>query len=96
MVAIREEIREIEEGKADKENNAIKNAPHTMAMVTVENWDKPYSREKAAFPTNHTKKDKYWPKVTKIDDGYGDRNLVCTCDPIESYESDTSIDIKKL
>jgi glycine dehydrogenase len=86
MIAIREEIREIEEGKADKDNNVVKNAPHTMAMVTVEEWDRPYTREKAAFPTAHVKDDKYWPTVTKIDDGYGDRNLMCTCDPIETYE----------
>lgn len=94
MIAIREEIRDIEEGKVDKDNNVIKNAPHTMAMVTSDEWDKDYSREKAAFPTKHTKMDKYWPKVTKIDDGYGDRNLVCTCDPIESY--DQPIEIKEL
>ena len=86
MVAIRQEIREVEDGKVERNQNVINQAPHTMAMVTVENWDRPYSRELAAFPTTHVKADKYWPTVTKIDDGYGDRNLHCTCEPIESYK----------
>ena len=85
MHAIREEIREVEEGKTDREINIIKAAPHTMAVVTAEEWDKPYSREKAAFPTYHVKVDKYWPTVGKIDDGYGDRNLMCNCEPVENY-----------
>ena len=85
MHSIREEIREIEEGKADKDTNLINGAPHIMSAVTAEEWDKPYSREKAAFPTYHVKVDKYWPTVGKIDDGFGDRNLVCNCEPIESY-----------
>jgi len=78
LISIREEIREIEEGKADRVNNVIKNAPHTMGVVCAENWDRPYSREKAAFPMPHD--DKYWPTVSKIDDAYGDRNLVCCID----------------
>jgi len=86
MIAIRQEIREIEEGEADKSINVVNQAPHTMSMVTVENWERPYTREKAAFPTHHVKVDKYWPMVTKIDDGYGDRNLHCTCEPIENYK----------
>ena len=76
MIAIREEIREIEEGRADKKENVIKNAPHTMAVICNDMWDRPYNREKAAFPLPHD--DKYWPSVGKIDDAYGDRNLV-TC-----------------
>ncbi|MCX6230369.1 MAG: aminomethyl-transferring glycine dehydrogenase [Bacteroidetes bacterium] len=83
MIAIRKEIADIESGKADKENNLIKNAPHTAMVVTAENWDKPYSRQQAAFPVPHD--DKYWPTVGRIDDAWGDRNLHCTCDPIESY-----------
>jgi len=75
LISIREEIREIEDGKADRVNNVIKNAPHTMGVVCADNWDKPYSREKAAFPMPHD--DKYWPTASKIDDAYGDRNLVC-------------------
>ncbi len=85
MIAIREEIREIEEGKADKDNNVIKNAPHTAAMAAGDNWSMPYSRGKAVFPRPWSVEIKYFPPVTRIDDAYGDRNLVCTCDPIESY-----------
>ena len=85
MIAIREEIREIEEGKADKDNNVIRNAPHTAKMVINSEWDMPYSREKAAFPMPWSEEIKYFTPVTRIDDAYGDRNLVCTCEPIESY-----------
>jgi glycine dehydrogenase len=85
MIAIREEIREIEEGKADKDNNVIRNAPHTAKMVINSDWDMPYSREKAAFPMPWSEEIKYFTPVTRIDDAYGDRNLVCTCEPIESY-----------
>jgi glycine dehydrogenase len=79
MISIRKEIDEIVEGKADDKNNVIKNAPHTLCQLTSEEWDKPYSRAKAAFPQPCSKADKYWPPVTKIDDAFGDRNLVCTC-----------------
>ncbi len=85
MIAIRGEIREIEEGKADTENNVIRNAPHTAAMAAGDSWDKPYSRQKAVFPMPWSAEIKYFPPVTRIDDAYGDRNLICTCDPIESY-----------
>ncbi len=85
MISIREEIRAIEEGKADQENNLIMNAPHTVLTLTAEEWDKPYSREQAAFPVAGLKEDKYWPPVARIDDAFGDRNLMCTCAPIESY-----------
>jgi len=85
MIAIRKEIDEIVEGKADRQVNVIKTAPHTLAMVATDNWNFPYSREKAAFPIACDKTDKYWPSVTKIDDAYGDRNLVCTCSPISDY-----------
>ncbi|MFO7873623.1 MAG: aminomethyl-transferring glycine dehydrogenase [Bacteroidales bacterium] len=88
MVAIRGEIREVEEGQADVENNVIKNAPHTVAMATSDKWDKPYSREKAVLPRPWSEEIKYFPPVTRIDDAYGDRNLICTCDPIESYAQD--------
>jgi len=86
MIAIRKEIRDVEEGSAERDKNVVNQAPHTMAMVTVEEWNRPYSRELAAFPSIHVKADKYWPMVTKIDDGYGDRNLHCTCEPIDSYK----------
>jgi len=75
FIAIREEIREIEEGKADKLNNVIKNAPHTAKVICADNWEKPYSREKAAYPMPYD--DKYWPTVGKVNDAHGDRNLVC-------------------
>jgi glycine dehydrogenase len=85
MIAIREEIQEIEDGKADRENNVIKNAPHTAKMLINSDWDFPYSREKAAFPMPWSHEIKYFAPVTRIDDAYGDRNLICTCEPIESY-----------
>jgi glycine dehydrogenase len=75
LIAIRKEIAEIESGSADKDNNVIINAPHTMQVVCADEWQLPYSRQKAAFPMPHN--DKYWPTVSKIDDAYGDRNLVC-------------------
>ena len=78
MVMIRGEIEEIASGKADKSLNVIMKAPHTAGMVSADDWDLPYSRQKAAFPVDSLKEDKYWPTVTRIDDAYGDRNLACT------------------
>jgi len=83
LIAIRQEIKDIEEGRADKENNLIKNAPHTAAMVCSDVWEYPYTREEAAFPKGVTKEDKYFPAVTRIDDAFGDRNLMCTCYEME-------------
>jgi len=85
MISIRNEIQEIIDGKADKVNNIIKNAPHTAKLIISDNYDKPYSREKAAFPLPWVKLNKFWPSVAKVDSAYGDRNLVCSCLPIESY-----------
>ena len=85
MIKIREEIREIENGQADKASNVIKFAPHTAKMATADEWIFPYSRQKAAFPVPGMEADKYFPPVTRIDDAYGDRNLICTCNPIEDY-----------
>jgi glycine dehydrogenase len=85
MISIREEIKEIENGDADKENNVLVHAPHTMNIIMQEIWDRPYSREKAVFPTENAKKNKFWPSVARIDSAYGDRNLVCSCLPIEEY-----------
>jgi len=85
MIDIRKEITAIEEGNTDKHDNVIKHAPHTLAMVATDEWKYNYSREKAAFPLPCSKEDKYWPAVTRIDDAWGDRNLICTCAPIESY-----------
>lgn len=77
MISIRQEIREIEDGKVDKENNLLKNAPHTLCMLGDDSWDFPYSRERAVFPLKCSKGDKYFTPVTRIDDAYGDRNLMC-------------------
>jgi glycine dehydrogenase len=85
LIQIRQEIREIEEGKADKENNVLKNAPHTAAVVTADEWSRPYSRSKAAYPLPFVREHKFWPSVSRIDNAYGDRNLVCTCLPLEEY-----------
>jgi glycine dehydrogenase len=80
MIAIKAEIKEIENGIADKENNLLKKSPHTAEMIADDNWDKPYSRKKATFPMPWSTNDKYWPTVTRIDDAYGDRNLMCRVD----------------
>ena len=85
LIAIRAEIAEIADGKYDRENNVLVNAPHTMRVVMAEDWTRPYSREKAAFPEPNLKFNKFWPSVSRIDSAYGDRNLVCACDPVESY-----------
>ncbi|RBI71442.1 glycine dehydrogenase (aminomethyl-transferring) [Roseovarius sp. TE539] len=84
MLAIREEIREIEEGRMDPQNNPLKNAPHTMEDL-VREWDRPYSREQACFPPGAFRVDKYWPPVNRVDNVHGDRHLVCTCPPLEEY-----------
>jgi glycine dehydrogenase len=85
MIAIRAEIRAVEQGRMDKADNPLKNAPHTAAEVMAEAWTHPYSREQAAFPLPFVKARKYWPPVKRVDNVYGDRNLVCTCAPLESY-----------
>ncbi len=85
LLSIRKEIKDIEEGIADKKNNALKNAPHTQFVVINSNWDKPYSRESAAFPLEYVKANKFWPAVARVNNTYGDRNLICTCEPVESY-----------
>ena len=85
LIAIRQEIEEVVTGKADAKDNVLKNAPHTAAAVTADEWTHPYSREKAAFPLAWVRSTKFWPAVGRIDNPYGDRNLVCVCPPIESY-----------
>jgi glycine dehydrogenase len=87
MIAIREEIRAIEEGRMDRNDNALKNAPHTAEDVTSSDWSHPYTREQAAFPAPWVKERKFWPYVGRIDNAWGDRNLMCLCPPVESYES---------
>jgi len=88
MIAIRDEIREIEMGTADRESNLLRNAPHTMAMVASDSWDLPYSRERAGFPTPEVRNYKVWPSVRRVDGAYGDRNLVCVCPPVATYDAE--------
>jgi len=85
MKSIRKEINNIAEGNLDYDNNPIKNSPHTLKLITNDNWDKPYSRKEAAFPLDYINGNKFWPTVSRVDDAYGDRNLVCSCEPIENY-----------
>lgn len=85
MIAIREEIREIEVGKVPQNNNLLKNAPHPASILLSDEWNRPYSREQAAYPTAWTRENKFWPAVGRIDNAYGDRNLVCSCLPMDAY-----------
>ncbi|HEX2253420.1 MAG TPA: aminomethyl-transferring glycine dehydrogenase [Thermoanaerobaculia bacterium] len=85
LIAIREEIRAIEEGRADRHDNALKHAPHTAHAVTSDAWDHAYSREQAAWPAPWLREGKFWPAVGRVDNAYGDRNLICQCPPLESY-----------
>ncbi len=90
MIAIREEIRAVEQGRLDKADNPLRNAPHTAASVTAETWKHGYTREQAAFPLPELKRAKVWPAVGRVDNVYGDRNIMCSCLPIEAYqEADT-------
>jgi len=85
MKGIHAEAKAVEEGIYPADDNPLRNSPHTLAMVTVENWNHPYSREQAVFPTAHTRTHKFWPAVARIDQAYGDRNLICSCPPLEEY-----------
>jgi glycine cleavage system P protein (glycine dehydrogenase) len=85
MIAIREEIRDIERGTADRENNLLTRAPHSLAVLLADEWDRPYSRERAGFPTPATRAHKVWPAVGRVDAAFGDRNLMCVCPPVEAY-----------
>jgi glycine dehydrogenase len=91
MITIRKEIQEIAEGKFDKADNVIKNAPHTSRMVVNDDWNKNYSREKAAFPLAWVRANKFWPSVARVDNAYGDRNLVCSCQPVEAYAEEATV-----
>ncbi len=86
MISIREEINEIETGESDVSDNVLKNAPHTAKTATADNWNHSYSREKAVFPIPSVSGNKFWPSVGRIDSAYGDRNLVCSCNPVSDYE----------
>jgi len=85
MISIRNEIREVEDGTADAEDNVLKNAPHTQRVVLEEKWELPYTRQKAVFPLDYLRYNKFWPAVSRVDDAYGDRNLMCSCVPMEAY-----------
>ena len=85
LLSIREEIKEIEDGKFSKDVNVLKNAPHTLESVIADDWKYEYSREKAAYPLPFTRDGKFWASVRRVDNAYGDRNLVCSCLPIEDY-----------
>ena len=90
LLSIREEIKEIEEGKFSKEDNVLKHSPHTLTSVISDNWKYSYGREKAAYPLPFTRESKFWPSVRRVDNAYGDRNLVCSCPPVEEYVEEKS------
>ena len=87
MILIRQEIAEIEQGKMDRQNNPLKNAPHTAEQIVRDSWNRPYSRERAVYPVAWVRENKFWPAVGRIDNVYGERNLVCSCPPLEAYAS---------
>lgn len=87
MISIRQEIQDVIDGTMDANDNPLKNAPHTASVVTVDEWKHSYSRQIAAYPAPWLKEHKYWPTVGRIDNAFGDRNLICTCPPIDSYEN---------
>jgi glycine dehydrogenase len=87
MIAIRGEIAKVETGEFDREDNPLKNAPHTAQAVTADEWGRKYTREQAAYPVAALRKQKYWPPVSRADNSYGDRNLFCSCVPVEAYQS---------
>ncbi|PYI94591.1 MAG: glycine dehydrogenase (aminomethyl-transferring) [Verrucomicrobia bacterium] len=89
MISIHAEIQAVVSAKADKQNNVLKNAPHTAQQVIADKWDRPYSREQAAYPAPWTREHKFWPAVARIDSVYGDRNLFCTCPPMEEFGAGT-------
>ena len=88
LLSIRREIALVEENKIDKKDNPLKNAPHTQFVVCSDEWKKPYSREMAAFPLDYVKQNKFWPSVSRVNDTYGDRNLICVCPPTELYAAE--------
>jgi len=87
MISIHAEMQSIASGKQDRQNNVLKNAPHTARQIALDKWDRPYSREEAAFPAPWTREHKFWPAVARIDNVYGDRNLFCSCPPVEEFEN---------
>jgi glycine dehydrogenase len=88
MISIRKEIQAIADGELDRDNNPLKHAPHTASVVMSDTWERPYSRKVAAFPAPWLSQHKYWPTVSRVDNAYGDRNLMCTCPPLETWTED--------
>ena len=85
LLSIHQEVREIQEGRADAKNNLLKNAPHTQFAICSDHWARPYSRERAAFPLDYVRQNKFWPSVARVNNTVGDRNLICVCEPTSSY-----------
>ena len=90
LISIRQEISDIEDGKSDLDNNLLKNAPHAQHLLTAEDWNRPYSWKQAFFPSQHTRQDKYWPHVGRVDNVHGDKNHVCSCRPVEHYDQEAA------
>lgn len=88
MISIRNEIKEIEDGIEDSQNNVLKNAPHTLKAATAEKWELPYSRQKAVYPLAYVAQNKFWPAIGRIDNAYGDRNLMCNCLPVDAFKEE--------
>jgi glycine dehydrogenase len=88
MISIYQEVRAIEEGRSDKEDNPLKHAPHTQMMITADDWSHSYTRQQAAFPLPYIQENKFWPSVGRVNNTYGDRNLVCTCAPVSHYSEE--------
>jgi glycine dehydrogenase len=91
LISIRKEIQQIETGVAPREGNVLKNAPHTAQVVASSEWSRPYRREQAAFPSAWSREHKFWPYVGRVDNPWGDRHLMCSCPPVESYEDSLSV-----
>jgi glycine dehydrogenase len=89
MISLKEEIEEVRNGQVDKTNNVLKHAPHTHQVVLNETWNRPYAKEKAVFPLPFVRYNKFWPSVGRVNNSHGDRNLICTCPPLEVYEEQT-------
>jgi glycine dehydrogenase len=90
LISIRAEIQQVELGIADREDNPLKHAPHTAAVVTADDWDHAYTRQQAAYPAAWTRDSKFWPTVGRVNNAYGDRNLVCSCPPVEDYAEESA------
>jgi glycine dehydrogenase len=91
MISIRAEIAQVETGEIDKQNNPLKHAPHTAITITADDWNKPYSRQTAAFPLPYVREHKFWPSVGRVNDTHGDRTLICSCPPLEAYAEEAFV-----